>query len=183
MFKFVCIAYLTAGFFFGFMHLCSVLRVEVKWLGFCVRLLWYHVHTQCSIAFKDFMIQFSCFEFVTVNSKKIFQSQNWLRLMGLDKLTVSLTNVIIIFALNPICTRIWVHAGTMISLLKKWLFICQSGGRDIWNALPVLKIRWAHWGPRTRICALLCKIVTGYVRLSAEHVGQGVLYFFSSTVL
>ena len=86
VYKFFGIPYLTGGFFFGFMHLCSVLRVKVKWLSFCVGLLWYHVHTQCSIAFKDFMIQFSCFELVTVKSKKILQSQNWLRLMGLDKL-------------------------------------------------------------------------------------------------
>ena len=48
----------------------------------------------------------------------------------------------------------------MIAQLKRiWrLRICQSGWKEIRKTLPV--VRWIHWGPRTRISALLRK---GYV--------------------
>ena len=49
-----------------------------------------------------------------------------------------------ILVLSPhLGTRIWVC--TMIGLLKKPLWICQSGWKEIWKAPPV--ICWIHWGP------------------------------------
>ena len=49
-----------------------------------------------------------------------------------------------ILVLAPhLCTRIWV--GTMISLLKKPLPICQSGWRELQNAFLV--IHWVARGP------------------------------------
>ena len=41
-----------------------------------------------------------------------------------------------------LCTRIWVCV--MIGFLKKPLSICQSGWKEIWHALPV--IRCVRWG-------------------------------------
>ena len=41
----------------------------------------------------------------------------------------------------------------MIGLLKNPLSICQSGWKEIRNALPV--IHWVRWEPRTRISAIV----------------------------
>ena len=50
----------------------------------------------------------------------------------------------------------------MIGLLKRPLSICQSGWKEIQNALPV--IRWVRWVSRRRISALLRRRYHGYWR-------------------
>ena len=76
--------------------------------------------------------------------------------------SVRLRNSAEIFVLGPhLRTRIWV--GAMIGLLKKTWSICQSGWKEIQNALPV--IRWVRWGPRTVIWGLLRRYLPTKVKL------------------